>query len=256
MLVNVGNVGQVGRQGSDPLAWIPSTLRAVVPASVVSFTSGRYAETTVAVGDIPSATVEDLQVIRPGNISNFYSAATWDSGSPVYSTINGVQQLLLGAGDTLTLNALDTALMTRPAVGTVVLAGTYNLTAGNQTLFEVSDGTTDEFIRVLFRVDQTARLHVQAGGLGQSFATTSNALSDGEDFVVVASWEVNDFRIVLNNGSVFNDLTGNLPTGLDQAVIGELVGGGNRLVDTGLKYFAYIPSVISDAEMQAIAASS
>jgi hypothetical protein len=192
-------------------------------------------------------------------------AFTVNIGATVDVTVRiGLPQLELGAFATSVIptataqvtRAADVAVMTgtnfsswyNASEGTFVASAAPIVSAVAKYPFSVSDGTSNELIAQYF-INSNAGLFVNDGGIGQ--AQIEVGTFSGVSQVAVA-YQLNNFAISLNGGSLNTDTSGTVPT-VTQAQIGNRASG-DRNMNGHIRTLTYYPQRLADAQLQALSA--
>lgn len=151
----------------------------------------------------------------PFNSSTLRSIHTWGAQLEVGSFPTSYIPTA-GSTVTRTLDALSiptSAYQHNATEGAIVFSGSIPiLSTTDQTLFELSDGTSSNLMRLRSTSSGAAlRCSVVAGGVAQVGTNTANGFTAGAVFAGALLWSTNSFAFVLNNGTVVTG-TGTVPT--------------------------------------------
>ena len=124
--------------------------------------------------------------------------------------------------------------------------------ATSQALFDASNGTVNNRIRV-FRsgLDGIAVLAVTSAGSTTVSRIGSGISQQNATSKSGMSYQVNDFAIANDGGSVTTDNSGALPVAVDRINIGSVYNNTLKLNGT-IASIAYYPKQLSGATLQAI----
>jgi hypothetical protein len=130
--------------------------------------------------------------------------------------------------------------------GTVVWTGSaFRITAGH--LANINTVNNDP--RITAYIGASALTNLVTNGTTQAsffFGTvTANTA-----FKAAWRFNTNDFAAVLNNGTVYTDTSGTVPTGVDRMQIGA-AEGGYQFLDGWVKSIKYYPTALDDSALKA-----
>lgn len=237
------------------------------------------AKTAVASGTGASAGVEELRdgwfrvwvtaVADGTGLSPVYLRLHNDAGASVYAGVVGSGLFWWGAQcstggiplsyiPTTTASAtrtLDIAARSIPAVteGTVfcVGSGAAGVFGTNQSLFAVSDGTTNN--RVLIRRNNGTggtQYLVISGGVNQAQSnTTTKAKGQRNQYAI--SWKANQFLGAEDGGIVLNDTSGAVPVNATTLNIGSSINGTESL-NGMVEQLYFFPCALTAAELRTL----
>jgi hypothetical protein len=138
------------------------------------------------------------------------------------------------------------------AEGTMVAEVSLNARLGNQRYAQFDDGTSNNVIR-LDRAGSSdaSRIVVQTGGVAQAQPSVAQPdLDDGHVFRAACGYKANYFQVAAEGALGVADTSGTLPAVTQLSLA---VSNANSLQLFGhLRYFEYIPKLVSDAELAAI----
>lgn len=170
------------------------------------------------------------------------------TGTPTITAGSGLRAT--GAGDNVSLGSTAFSSWFNATAGTFFCEFVQN-TSGGGTFgrpFEVSDGTTSEFMHVTHNAAQYG-LAVTDGGVSQAFVAVA-APAFGTIVRAAARYAANDFQNCINGTLATADTSGTLPT-VTQINFGNSAAG-TRELNGFVRRFAYFPAVLTNAQLQAL----
>ena len=117
-------------------------------------------------------------------------------------------------------------------------------------IWEVSDGTSNNLIRLQQYSSNTVRVSVQAGGVGQ-MAQDSGAIAQGTRGKLSLGVSANDCALVVNAGTPSTDASVTVPSGITQATILGTTGG-TSMSNSTIRRLTYWPQRLANNVLQTI----
>jgi hypothetical protein len=178
---------------------------------------------------VSNSTALTSDIPNPGTGTAVRAADDWYlSGSAFSSIYNASEGTLFGA---VTLSDLPSIVRIAEFAGATPFTHRILVyTTGNQLYLQVRDGTD------------------------QANPVASVTLTAGVEFKFAISYKANEFKILVNGGSVTSDLSGTVPAGMSALTLGWAQSGTTDRTQTRIRAAMYYPTALSDAALQALTA--
>jgi hypothetical protein len=231
---------------------------------VVTLGVGTY---TLWVEGSGSATSSALTALGSG-----FGAAT--AGSPNVFTVSTGGTVTVTVTGTVTVFQLENGAFATPYIPTTGTSATraadvasvtgtnffswYNQSEGTFVVDSLSASSVTAGPDYCARNSADATQRIQSGHLS-NFAVVSGTVqaSIGGALALAqarraSAYKVNDFADCRNGGTVSTDLSGTLPTGINQMTIGRFDFGGAEVLNGYIRSIKYYPTRLPDAQLQVI----
>lgn len=124
--------------------------------------------------------------------------------------------------------------------------------AGNTTdprVVTLSDGTSDNRIRIDVNDGNNIRMTVSDGGVSQT--STQNTFNDYDSqYKVAFAFKENDFKLLVNNSITLTDSSGTVPDDITTVYIGSNFNATSGHLNGHIKSIKYFPKRLSNAKLQ------
>ena len=155
------------------------------------------------------------------------------------------------AADVASISGSNFSSWYRQDEGTVFV-GSYPAEFNQATgLASFDDGTTSNRIQARFSNVGSAANVVSAGGSLQANYVTSNTGTAQALNKTAVAYKINDFALVLNNGTVASDTAGSVPASVDRLSIGN--NAGANPANYPIRRLTYWPQRLSNTTLQTLA---
>ena len=188
--------------------------------------------------------------VGDGTSGMYLWGAQAEAGAFATSPIETFASTVTRAADNISL--ATTAFPFSATAGSVYASvGTGNNTSGVDAILEISDGTTNERLMVIYHTSATTvGIHAADGGVAQVGPSSLGTIS-GAAYKVAAAYAANDYAGTLNGGAMITDASATLATAtkINIASNGTGTGAPNRYI----KQIMYFSRRMTNAELQTLA---
>ena len=175
-------------------------------------------------------------------IGHYFWGAQLEAGAFSTSYIPTTAAAATRAADNAVITGTNFSSWYNATEGTLCTSVVTATTTTVGAALSINDNTSSNAIQIYYF--GSAQYQVVTGGVSQA---TLSASSTGT-FKAAGTYKVNDFAASFNGAAATTDTSGTIPT-VSQLRIGALGGGSSHLNGT-IKYIAYYPLRLSNAELQ------
>ncbi|WP_376960098.1 hypothetical protein ABNQ39_20520 [Azospirillum sp. A26] len=192
--------------------------------------SGTYSATVTGTGAFPTQktlTFTPTAGTLTLTISGTVQYAQLEAGSFPTSYIKTVGSTVTRTADS-NIMSLSGVSGWNSAEGTAYVEADLPQTTTYPGVFQIDDGTLNNFVRIIGVANSTAVwAEIYVGGVAQATLVLGN-MTPGTTFKAVVAWKANSFAGCLNGGTVATDTSGSVPTPTQIRLgSGSVVSGGH-----------------------------
>ena len=210
----------------------------------VSVTATRGAGTTTGCNIYPCLNVGSISYTGDGTSGIYIWGAQLEAGAFPTSYIPTTAAAATRAADVAVITGTNFSSWYNATEGTLCTSVVTATTTTVGAALSINDNTSSNAIQIYYF--GSAQYQVVTGGVSQA---TLAATSTGT-FKAAGAYKVNAFAASFNGAAATTDTSGTIPT-VSQLRIGALGGGSSHLNGT-IKYIAYYPRRLSNAQLQAL----
>jgi hypothetical protein len=200
-----------------------------------------------AAGTLQGGMAQWSAIGGPGTAIDVYVwGAQLELGSSASSFIPTVASQVTRNADSCLMSGTNFSSWYSQGKGTVVWTGSaFRTTAGH--LANINTVNNDP--RITAYVGAGALTNLVTNGTTQ-VSMFFGSITANTAFKAAWRFDTNDFAAVLNNGTVYTDTSGTVPTGVDRMQIGA-AEGGYQFLDGWVKSIKYYPTAIDNSALKA-----
>lgn len=175
--------------------------------------------------------------------------AQLEAGAFATSYIPTVAATVTRTADSAVMTGTNFSSWYNQTEGTFVAAySLISVSASVRNICTASDGTGNNRVSLGVGSSGTSNMFCFDGGVSQANIGTGNTATTGIN-KAANSYQVNNFALVLNGGTVATDVSGTVPTTLTQANIGIRVDASQPF-NGWIQSIQYYPRRVSDSQLQ------
>ncbi|WP_193183282.1 LamG domain-containing protein [Nisaea sediminum] len=207
--------------------------------------------------DFRTNALDDAVTLTRASTGNYYDAAGVEQLAAVdearfdHDPATGRRKGLLIEGEAVSIAGSEFSEFFTAGAGTIYAEFEMtNDTLQQQGVISLSDGTTDNEIRVSFDGSGNLDFDVAAGASPQAALDATVDIATGTIFRVAIAWDTDDFAISANGAAVVTDAGGSVPT-VDRILFGA-IGDGTAPGELWLRDVRYYPERLPNAALVAM----